>query len=63
MFQGDGEDEEPAEWQHVAMGTWKVHEQALRHSGETGLTLYPHKVPRVLLRSFFGTIAGTWEPI
>ena len=36
MFQSDGEDEEPAEWQHLAVGTWQVHEQTLPHSGEAG---------------------------
>ena len=36
MFQSDGEDEEPAEWQHLAVGTWQVHEQTLPHTGEVG---------------------------
>ena len=36
MFQSYGEDEEPAEWQHLAVGTWQVYEQTLPHSGEPG---------------------------
>jgi hypothetical protein len=34
IFQSDGENEEPAQWQHLALGKRQIHEQAFPHPGK-----------------------------